>query len=84
MGTLYLLQFACFVFMLVSAGYLKPETVIVKVQSQAVLANSSMRMADEEDYSEENIERLTDGNEASGAIKRLLELAKEDIYILNR
>ena len=48
--------------MLVSAGYLKPETVIVKVQSQAVLANSSMRMADEEDYSEENIERLTDGN----------------------
>ena len=62
MGTLYLLQFACFVFMLVSAGYLQPETVIVKVQSQAVLANSSMRMADEEDYSEENIERLTDGN----------------------
>ncbi len=33
--------------------YIKPETVVIKVQTQAILANSEIKIATEEDYDED-------------------------------
>ena len=42
--------------------YIKPEVAVLQMEAQAILAVSEIRKATEDDYSDENIYDLTDGN----------------------
>lgn len=40
--------------------YIKPETVVIKVQTQAILAGSEIKMASDSDYDSENLDDCVD------------------------
>ena len=42
--------------------YIKPEIAVLQMEAQAILAGSEIKMATDDDYNDENINNLTDGN----------------------
>ena len=42
--------------------YIKPEMNVYQMETQAILAGSVIRKADNEDYSEESVSNYRDGN----------------------
>lgn len=41
--------------------YIKPEMTVYQIKAPTILAGSNIKMAEEEDYGDENVDNIVDG-----------------------